>query len=146
MPIVAPTIDGSLTELSNSIALRGLTPGATLTVLVNGAAIKTFAVSTVIQTFGFGTTPFRRGDPVTATQQVGAETSPPSASVTVGGVRTALASPNLDPRVYVCASAVLVTGLVPGCDAEVEGRVGGGVDAARAQDRRYGVGRDGVAG
>ncbi len=89
VPIVAPTLDGSLTELSNSVALRGLTPGAILAVLVNGAAIKTFAITTVIQTFGFGTTPFRRGDLVTATQQVGTETSPASASVTVGAVRTA---------------------------------------------------------
>ncbi len=133
MPIVAPTLDGSLTELSNSVALRGLTPGATLTVLVNGAGIKTFAVSTVIQTFGFGATPFRRGDVVTATQTVGTETSPASASVTVGAVRTALPSPNLDPRVYVCASVVLVTGLVPGCDAEVEGRVGGGAWTQRGR-------------
>lgn len=116
MPIVPPSIDGTLTELSNAVSARDLKPGGLFRVLVNGAVIQNFNITTNIQVFGLGATPFRRGDLVTVTQQVGSETSPPSAQVTVGGVRTALPSPNLDPRFYVCGAAVLVTALVPGCD------------------------------
>lgn len=133
MPIVPPNIDGTLTELSNAVSARDLKPGGLFRVLVNGAVIQSFNIITNIQVFGLGSTPFRRGDLVTVTQQVGSETSPPSASVTVGGVRTALPSPNLDPRFYVCGAAVLVTALVPGCDVEVEGRVGGGAWALRGR-------------
>ncbi len=133
MPIVPPNIDGTLTELSSAVAARDLKPGGLFRVLVNGSVIQTFNITTNIQVFGLGSTPFRRSDLVTVTQQVGSETSPPSAAVTVGGVRTALPSPNLDPRFYVCGAAVLVTALVPGCDVEVEGRVGGGAWALRGR-------------
>ncbi len=70
MPIVPPNIDGSLTELSNAVSARELKPGGLFRVLVNGAVIQGFNITTNIQVFGLGGTPFRLGDRVTVTQQL----------------------------------------------------------------------------
>jgi hypothetical protein len=122
--ISSPLVLGPIYTCATTVAVRGAVLDAKVSLLINGAVVKTISPARNPFQIDFsGLTALRAGDVVTATQEQGGAVSPTSAPVTVKNYQedypAGLPKPFIDPTtVFECASLIAVRH-VPGATLTV---------------------------
>jgi hypothetical protein len=147
MALCVPLVVGPVTELMTGIRVQGALPGATVVVDASGPSPREVAkgiASGADDWFGLlGGVNLQQGDLLTATQTLGADTSPPAPTQLAIAVAPApMSAADLGfigsrGHLYQCGTAVWLTGAFPGARAQlawggaVHGSAVAGPDGAR---------------
>ena len=119
MPLLPPRVIGPLSECSESVRVQGQLTGSTITIYADGVAVGSGTASWPDQTFVLSSS-LAPGQKISATQNVGLDTSAPSPEVVevqsrppvIGGV-------GFRSNLTQCGECVWLEGLVPGAKVEL---------------------------
>lgn len=135
MPLNPPTVIGPISECNDSIRVKGLRTGATVSIIMDGTSIGSGSASWPTETFPITTT-LTAGRFVHARQELGGEISPAVPIIDRTEVQPAPADisssfVHVDGTVYECGNCVQVSSAVPGAQVHVSsGAVERGVGTA----------------
>lgn len=123
MSLLAPRVDGPLSECSSSVRVEGQITGATVELHLTGhpgsigGGVATWSDQSFPLNGGVHLTP---GATVQALQKQGAEVSPLGPGITVQKKPPVIGPLAIQSHLYVCGQCLWLTGAVPGAKVDVD--------------------------